>query len=165
MPALRFAFPSPVLRLEDGFRYYYLPLPADIADAFDGAGVRRVEGLLNGHPTRRAIQRRLNGERFLIVGKDLLRTVGASEGDTVMVEVWPDPEPDRVEMPEEFEAALSDDTEAAARFWGFTPGRQRSLAHYVTSAKRPETRWKRAEELTYKLRTHTLYDDLRSQGE
>jgi hypothetical protein len=34
------------------------------------------------------------------------------------------------------------------------------MAGYVTGAKREETRIKRALEMAYKLRTHTLYGDL-----
>jgi uncharacterized protein YdeI (YjbR/CyaY-like superfamily) len=56
--------------------------------------------------------------------------------------------------------ALEQDEEAAARFYAMTRGRQRSLASYVTSAKREETRVKRAVELAHKLRTRTLYGDL-----
>ena len=40
-----------------------------------------------------------------------------------------------------------------------TPGRQRGLAYYITSAKTTDTRLKRALEIAHKLRTHTLYGD------
>ena len=48
---------------------------------------------------------------------------------------------------------------AAARFASLTPGRQRSLAYYVDSAKRDATRIRRALDLAHKLKTHTLYGD------
>ena len=41
----------------------------------------------------------------------------------------------------------------------FTPGKTRSINHYIVSAKRPETRAKGAVEMTEKIRTHTLHGD------
>lgn len=153
-------FAAPVLRQADGFRFHYLPLPVDVAEELDAQGVRRLVGTLNGHPVSRAVQGRKDGERYLVLGQDLLRTIRAELGDTVAVELRPDPDPDRVEVGEELAAALEQDDEAASRFYAMTPGRQRSLAYYVTSAKRAGTRISRALELTHKLRTHTLYGDL-----
>lgn len=155
-----YAFVSPVLRLETGLKQHYLPLPPDIADELWDAGVRRLECTFNGHPIRRAIQGRRDGERYVMLNNALLREIGATLGDLVEVSLRPDPEPDRIDLGEEFTAVLEDDDEAAARFYVMTPGRQRSLASYVTSAKRTETRLKRALEMARKLRTHTLHGDL-----
>jgi hypothetical protein len=152
-------FAAPVLRQDEPFRYHYLPLPDDIAEGYERAGVRRVIATLNGRPFGRALQRR-EGAPCLIVGLLILREIGAQYGDTVEVVLRPDPNPDRVTLGEELEAVLAQDEEAAARFFEMTPGRQRSLAYYVTSAKRTETRIKRALALAHKLRTHTLYADL-----
>ncbi len=159
MEALQSHFVSPVLRLDTGMRYHYLPLPDGVGEAFWDAGVRRVIATLNGTPIRRALQRTAAGQVHLVVGQALLHGAGAALGDMVDVTLRPDPEPDRIDLGEEFAAALELDAEAAARFYSFTPGHQRSLASYVTSAKKPETRIKRALELAGKIRTHTLYGD------
>jgi hypothetical protein len=153
------SFAAPVLRSESGMSYHYLPVPADVAATLLASGTRRVVATMNGHPARRAIVTH-EGAPALIVGVGLLRDVGVREGETVFVDVVPDPEPDRVDLGDEFEAVLADDTAAADRFFGFTVGRQRSMASYVTGAKRTGTRLKRALELAHKLRTHTLYGDL-----
>ena len=159
-------FAAEIDRLDDGFRYPCVRVPAAAADALDAAGVKRVVGAVNGHPFRRALQRRAGGERLLVFGQDYLRTCGATFGDVVTVELGPDPAPDRLDLGEAFEAVLAGDAAAAERFYALTPGRQRSLAYYVTSAKRPETREARALDLARKLRTHTLYGDLgRNRGE
>lgn len=153
-------FAAPVLRQDSGFKQHYIPVPPEIADELLAASGRRVIAVLNGHAARRAIQSSGDGERFLLLGIPLLRDIGARFGDTVTVTLRSDPEPDRIDLGEEFEAVLEQDEEAAARFYAMTPGRQRSLAYYVTSAKRSETRISRALELAKKLRTHTLYGDL-----
>lgn len=156
------SFAAPVLRSATGMGYHYLPVPAEVAEALLAAGTRRVVATLNGHAARRAIVTH-DGAPALIVGTGLLRNVGVREGDTVVVDLAPDPEPDRIDLGDAFEAALAGDPEAAERFFSFTVGRQRSMASYVTAAKRPETQVRRALELAHKLRTHTLYGDLRGE--
>ena len=154
------AFLAPVLRHEAGFRMHYLPLPPAVDAALRAEGARRVVATLNGLTVRRGLQSRTASGRHLALSRDLMRQLGVAYGDLVEVELHADPEPDRVELGE-LEAALAADPEARARFDAFTPGKQRSLAHYVTSAKRADTRETRAAELARKIRTHTLHTDTR----
>ena len=153
-------FAAPVLRFEKGNNRHYVPIPIEIAEDLLKSGSRRVIATLNGHELRRAVNGNREGERFLTVGIPLLRTIGVKYGDTVSVGLRADPYPDRIDLGEEFETALEQDAEAAERFFAMTPGRRRSLAYYVTSAKREKTRISRALELAHKLRTNTLYSDL-----
>lgn len=152
-------FAAPVLRLNNGMRMHYFPLPMEISDALQDAGVRRLILTLGGHTVKRAVQGRKDGERFIVLSRDLMRTLGVSYGEMLDVELRPDPEPDRVDLPKEFVEVLKQEPDAAERFYGFTPGKQRSLAHYVASAKRSGTRIKRALELAHKLKTYTLHGD------
>jgi len=157
------SFAAPVLLSESWPSYHTVPVPDAVAAVLVASGTRRVVGLLNGVPIRRALVS-LDGGTVMIVGRSLLREAGLSAGDTAFVDIEPDPEPDRVDLGAEFEAALAADVEASERFFGFTPGRQRSLASYVTEAKRPETRVRRALDLAHTLRTHTLYGDVRGEN-
>ena len=158
------SFASPVLRAETGMGYHYLPVPAESAARLVAGGSRRVVAVMNGVPVRRAIVTH-EGAPVLLVGIPLLREIGARVGDTVLVDAHVDPDPDRIDLGDEFESVLRDDAEASARFFAFTPGRQRSLASYVTSAKRAETRTRRAYELAHKIRTETLYGDAAGAGD
>jgi len=152
-------FAAPVLGYVDrGMRLHYLPLPSDIADDLLSKGIKRLVGTMNGTPFNRAIQVN-KGERLFILGRTILKEIGAVRGDTIIVIMWPDPTPDEPELPEELVEVLAQEPEAAARFYGFTPGKQRSYAIYVTGVKRTETRIKRALDLAHKLRTHTLHED------
>ncbi len=139
---------------------HVVPIPAKIADDLAAGGTRRVLGEIKGHSFARAIQGAADSERYLMFGQVYLREMGLKLGDAVAVEIWPDPNPDVVEISEEFAAVLEQD-EAAAKRWNeeMTPGKQRSLAVYVDGAKRSETRLKRALEVAEKLRTYTLYGD------
>jgi len=153
-------FAAPVLRyIERGMTWHYIPLPNDIADDLMGYGVRRVIATINNAHFNRAILKRRTGERYIVASRALLRDIGACFGDTVVVDVRPDPSPGHPDIPDEFIAALENDPVAADRFYAMTPGKRRSLCHYVTTAKRPETREKRALELAYKLSSYTLHGD------
>lgn len=138
---------------------HYAPLPLDISDAFESAGVRRVIVTLNGLEIRRAIMGRKDGERHVLLGIPFLRKARIKEGDMAHLEIRRDPAPDTIDLGEEFTEVLEMDEEASERFYAMTPGKQRSLAYYVTSARREETRIKRALALAHKLRTHTLHGD------
>ena len=146
--------------MDIGVNFHIVPIPFEIADIFLTDKIRRVLVTFNGHTVRRAIQTRTNGEApYIVMSRDLMRTVGVQYGETVFVDLEADPEPNRIDIPEELMIALEQDEPASTRFYGMTPGKQRGLAHYVSSAKRPETRIKRALELAHKLRTYTLYSD------
>lgn len=145
--------------METEFRYHYVPIPDDIAEALREEDVRRVIATINGHDIRRGIQYREETGTMLVLGRDKLKAIGAVKDDLVTVDLRPDPDPDYVELGEELEAALDQDPEALERWETFPTGRRRSLASYVTRAKRPETRIRRALDLCKKIRTHTLYGD------
>lgn len=139
--------------------WHYIPLPDDVVDRLESEDVRRVILTVNGVEFNRALFRNRLGERCVMISRSLLRDFKAAFGDTVIVSLKPDPDPDNPAIPPELEIALDNDPEAADRFYGMTPGKRRGLAHYVDSAKRPQTREKRALEIAHKLRTRTLWSD------
>jgi hypothetical protein len=142
-------------------RYHALPVPDNVAAALKTAGVRRLIAVINGHTCKRALQNHADGGSFIIVGGDLLKTCGLKLRSTATISLAPDPEPDALDMPEAFALVLDQDDAARARWDTFPIGRQRSLLHYIQSAKQEATQIKRAWELAEKIRTHTLYGDKR----
>lgn len=152
-------FTSRVERTDSGMRFHVIPLPEAVAARFLGAGHRRVIATLNGRAVRRAIQGSKAGGHHLVLGKPELRDCGIALGETVKVKLEIDPEPEAIDLSEEFREVLRQDAAARARWESFPIGRQRSLAHYLTGAKSSESRLKRAVEIAEKLRTHTLHGD------
>lgn len=144
----------------------HIPLPVDVAAALLGDKPRRVDGVIEGQPFGRALQGSTPETLHIQFGRTVLKDIGKEIGDWVEVELWADPDPNHIELPAEFTAALDTDDRARDRFERMTPGKRRSLCYYVTSAKRDETRAKRAQELTHQLSTYTLYADklLRKRG-
>jgi hypothetical protein len=152
-------FTATIVRLDGGARHHILPVPDTLAATFKAAKVRRLIGTVDGKPIKRALQSHADGGSFLILGQPLLRELGLKRGAVVDVMLRPDPAPDVVEVPDELLAVLAQDEPARERWETFTPGFQRSLAYYVTSAKQEPTRIKRSLELAKKIRTHSLHSD------
>ena len=152
-------FTATVVRLDSVMRYHALPVPDDVAATLKAAGVRRLLATINGHTCKRALQNHADGGSFLIVGTDLLKTCGLKLRSTATVSLVPDPEPAALDMPEAFALVLAEDTAARTRWETFPIGRQRSLLHYIASAKQEATQIKRAWELAEKIRTHSLHGD------
>ena len=148
-----------VVRLETGMRYHALPVPDDVAGNFKASGTRRLLATINGHVFKRALQNHADGGSFIILGQDQLKTCGLKLRSTTTVSLVPDPTPDLLDMPKCFALVLDQDDEARARWETFPIGRQRSLLHYITSAKQEATQIKRAWQLAEKIRTHSLYGD------
>jgi len=155
-----YEFPAPVLKKTDrNPAYHYLPVPPEIAEELVQAGTRRVITDLNGMDVRRYLFSHSDGEWAIIVGLSKLREAGVTPGDVLIVGLRADPNPDHVEICEEFRVALEQDPEARERFDSFTTGKQRSLVHSINSAKRSSTRVRRSLEMCEKIRLRTLHSD------
>ncbi|MBC8010904.1 MAG: YdeI/OmpD-associated family protein [Burkholderiales bacterium] len=155
-------FTTTVVRLDNGMRYHVLPVPDPVVEKILAGPTRRLLATVNGHACKRALQTHADdGGGFLILGLDTLKEAGLKRGSTAVVELRIDPEPDALDMPEVFALVLEQDDAARARWETFTLGRRRSLLHFVTSAKQEATQIKRSWDLAEKIRTHTLYGDVR----
>ncbi len=153
------SFVGEIVRLDTGLRHHVLPVPDAVGSAWRKAKIRRLVGTLNGQPVKRALQSHADGGFFLLLGQVLLRELGLKRGSRVQVVLGPDPEPEALDIPEEFALVLAQDEAARTRWESLTLGMQRSLAYYVSSAKQEPTRIKRALDLALKLRTRTLHSD------
>ncbi len=119
-------------------------------------GRKRTKGTMNGAAFSLAINNLKSGERYFAVSNALRKAAKISVGDPVQVDFYL-VDPSIVELPEELEAVIAQDSDAEKIWQAFTPGRQRSLAHYVNTAKSVDSRIKRSLELMYKMKTGGLY--------
>jgi len=148
-----YEFLVPILQdpdVEDGYMKHYVPLPHDIAEELVDA--ERLIGEIDGCAFRRTLQKRPNGDPCLRFGKTWLRRNRLHIGAVVPISLQRDPDPDRVDIPEELEEALLQDAEGARAWAQLTPGRQRTFAYQIALAKRPETRVRRAISLLKRIR-------------
>ncbi|MCB0712823.1 MAG: YdeI/OmpD-associated family protein [Ignavibacteriae bacterium] len=152
-------FSTPLERLEDGMKHHVLVIPEEVADTFEKKKVKRVVVKIEGGEYRRAIQGKKDGRRIVVLGQHILKECNLRVGEVVRVTIRGDDDPNYVDTGEELAEVLAQDDAARARWETFTVGMQRSLALYVTQAKRSDTRIKRALELVEKIRTKTLHGD------
>ncbi|GAB4516334.1 MAG: hypothetical protein OHK0046_21530 [Anaerolineae bacterium] len=152
---LHFSFPSMVFfdpTVADGYMKHFVPIPDDVAAALAQAGITHVEGQIDTHPFRRVVHLRPDGSSCLKFGKTWLELAQIEINTPVDVELAPDPDPNRVDVPDELAAELRDAPEVAEVWAGLSPSRQKTLAYNITRAKKAETRQRRAKAVIEELR-------------
>jgi hypothetical protein len=152
--SMHFTFDSHILfdpEIDRGYMKYYVPFPDKIAALFEQADVTHVEGTLNGQSFRRAIQRGHDGSRRLMFGKIWLEQATLEVNMPVMVNVVPDPDPSRIELPDELAAELHNNPDLERIWESLSVSKRKTLAYGIARAKRPETRQKRSQDLLEEL--------------
>ena len=104
-------------------------------------GMTKVEGTMNGHPFRAALEPSPSGGHWLRVNKAMREGAGADTGDTVKLAILgPEPEPT---VPADLRVALAASHEAKTLWKDLTSIGRRDWIRWIDSAKRPETRARR----------------------
>lgn len=151
-------FTAKVEIYERGMKRHVTFIPDDVVRQLDIKANTRLTVTIVGQIYRLAAISNGDGQYFIHLGQTLRRETGIREQlRPFEFELALDSNPTDIGLPEEFEVVLEQDEEALKVFNTLTPGAKRSLCHYVNSAKRIETRIKRALELAEKLRTRTLH--------
>jgi hypothetical protein len=140
--AFKFKFTAPLSEITELLVHTVIYIPDSILRKLPQKRVR-VKGSMNGVPFALAVQYRKAGNSFFMVSAPLRRAAKIKPGSQVNVE-FSLVDPEKVDLPEEFEAVLAQDDDGLKEWNKLTPGRQRSLAHYVFSVKNVDSRIKRA---------------------
>ncbi|MFN6117559.1 MAG: DUF1905 domain-containing protein [Flavobacteriales bacterium] len=141
-------YTTPLERFDGRFAWWYVEFPHDTELVFGKRGTIRVKCLINGVATDRALMPRKSGCHIIILGGDIRRKAGLKKvGQPVDVELWLDPEPDKLDRPEALAETLDFLPEMKAAWKKLTPGMQRSMCYWVGSAKTEATQAKRVAEL------------------
>lgn len=152
------SFTTPIEIYEKGMTRHVAFIPDEVVKQLDIKANTRLIINAGGRDYRLAAISNGEGQFFIHLSQSMRRETGIGESlRPFSFQISLDPNPDDIGLPEEFEVALDQDEDALKVFNTLTPGLQRSLCHYVNSAKRIDTRIKRALELAEKLRTRTLH--------
>jgi hypothetical protein len=135
-----------------GGAWTHLPLPFNAEEVFGRRGRIPVSGTLNGFPFRRALTPLGNAEHYMMVDKTLKAGANTGPGQQVHVVLELDLEERRVEVPEELAAQLAHDHISSAAFARLAYSHQKEYTDWISTAKRPETRTKRAAQAVEMLR-------------
>ena len=115
----------------------------DVPNAVDKKlrNMPKVEGTINGHPFRAALEPNPSGGRRLKVNMAMRRGAGADDGDTVeLVILGPEPDP---KGPANLRSAFAASPEAKAVWDELTTMGRQDWVRWIESAKKPETRARR----------------------
>jgi hypothetical protein len=116
----------------------------DVAATIGAKHRSRVTGTLGGAPFRSNLVS-MGGGLLLGVHKATVKAASVEVGDTVTIVMQPDsaPLPNDV-MPPELEVELAKSPKGRAAWEKLPPSHRREFVGYVTEAKKPETRARRA---------------------
>lgn len=131
------------------FTVVYVPQEITSQLEFGKTKRLRIDGEINGVQIDLAIMPQ-RGKWFLLVSKQLQKQSGLANGDIASVS-FDVADQDAVHVPRELQYALEANERALSVWEGLTPGKRRGWCFRVDSAKRSETRERRALEVVEQL--------------
>lgn len=126
-----------------GASWAFLVLPKNASAKLPTRGMTAVVGTINRRPFRATLAPDGQRSHWLKVTRATREAAGAEVGDLVTLEITSagkEPEP---RVPADLRKALAAAPKARALWSGITPIARRDWVHWITSAKRPETRARR----------------------
>ncbi|HTI50464.1 MAG TPA: YdeI/OmpD-associated family protein [Planctomycetaceae bacterium] len=146
--ATKIRFKSKLLRPAEVAKkasWTFLILPGSASAALPTRGQTTVEGTLNGCPFQATLEPDGQKSHWLKVPSKLREAAGAAVGELVTLEIAPVEEEPEPQVPADFRQALSAAPQALAVWTDITPLARRDWIHWITSAKKAETRARRVE--------------------
>jgi hypothetical protein len=128
-----------------GRSWTFLVLPGNASAKLPTRGMTTVEGTINGYSFRATLEPDGQKSHWLKVNRKLREAVGAEVGEVVSLEIMSvekEPEP---QVPTDLRKALAAAPKARVVWSDITPVARRDWIHWITSAKRSETRARRVE--------------------
>lgn len=121
----------------------FLVLPKSASSKLKTRSMKTVEGTINGYAFRATLAPDGRGSHWLKVSKKLRESAGAVAGDRVTLEFVPAAQEAEPRVPGDLRKALAAAPEAQLLWSEITPVARRDWIHWITSAKRSETRVRR----------------------
>jgi hypothetical protein len=148
MTASRICFTAKLLRPAGPAKpasWTFLTLPKEASAKLSSRGLTAVEGTINGFPFQATLEPDGQKGHWLRVDRKMREAAGADAGDIVTLEMAPAGEEPEPKMPGDLRKALAAARQARALWLEITPMARRDWIHWITSAKRPETRARRVD--------------------
>lgn len=139
------SFHSVIEKFEGNLWGLHFKIPHELAELFLSAQHKRVIVEVKGGASFRAgIMFLKTGERFININQTFCKTHHLSLGSRIEGTIMPDESKYGMEMPEEFEIALTMEPEADRYFHALTPGKMRNLIYFCSQTKSSDIRTRRA---------------------
>lgn len=121
----------------------FLALPLEASAQLPTRSMVTVEGTINDHPFQATLNPDGKRSHWLKISKQLRVAAGAEPGDRLVLAIAPVAEEPEPKVPPDLRKALAA-APAARDVWDdLTAVARRDWIHWITSAKRPETRARR----------------------
>lgn len=144
-------FKSVLYRPEGVGTWTYFNVPFDVEEVFGKKGQVAVKGTINNIEYKGRIMPHGDGTHFMVVNKVLRDRLGVNQGDEVRVTMQVDDAPRTVDIPEDFQVMLDQNSSARNIFEGFSYSHKKEWMDWITSAKKPETRARRIQKALAEL--------------
>ena len=134
-------FQTSVAKFDDSLWGFHLKVPEDIYQPFADEKIKRVLMQINNSEKLHAgFMPEGNGKFFLMLSKNLMKALQLSGGQSVNVFIEADTTRYGMPISEEMKELLELDPEGEALFHKLTPGKIRSLLHFVNKYKSSDKR-------------------------
>jgi Bacteriocin-protection, YdeI or OmpD-Associated/Domain of unknown function (DUF1905) len=122
----------------------FLILPKNASAKLSTRGMMAIEGTINGFPFQAMLEPDGQKSHWLKVDRKLSKAAGAHAGDLVALKIAPAAEEPEPTIPADLRKALAAAAPKARALWSdITANARRDWIHWITSAKKPETRARR----------------------
>ena len=129
----------------NGNTWAFLILPGSASAKLPTRGMTTVEGTINGYPFRAILEPDGQKSHWLKVNKNTREAAGAEVGNVAFLEIMLVEKELEPRVPTDLRKALAADPKARVLWSDITAVARRDWIHWITSAKRPETRARRIE--------------------
>lgn len=130
----------------------YIEFPFDVEQEFGTKGQVKVLAYFDGYEYRGSLAKMGHSCHFLGLNQKVREAIGKNPGDTIHVKLQKDEAERILELPEEFEKLLDNETKARDFFKALSYSNQKKFTDWIISAKKIETRDKRIKEAIEMLR-------------
>ena len=133
----RFTFEQPLRQLEKNKGgYYYLQIDADIVDKYEKKRATRLKCVIDQKVTLSCGLNHLgDGNYFIIVATRHVKSLGKEHNDMVTFEIFEDPNPLGVAVPEVLQVLIDQDPGLKKIYDSFTDGKKRTLIYSIKGVK------------------------------
>jgi len=137
---------------KSGMGSFHLPIKEKDAKSILNKFGKRVICKINNNQIHCAILNSKAIGQYIMISKAVRKKLKLNLNEKIQFEIEADESKYQIEMSEELEEVLKTDVIAEKRFHQLTPGKQRSLIHYINKAKHIDTRINRALKISENLK-------------